>query len=57
MHLHVSTIMRQDMALTQNVFNEANSAPFDQMQILFKLEYTKFKKNCLLKEIKAEGKM
>jgi hypothetical protein len=49
--------MRQDMALTQNVFNEANSAPFDQMQILFKLEYTKFKKNCLLKEIKAEGKM
>jgi hypothetical protein len=54
------------MVLTRNVFNEANSVPFEQKQIMFKLEYTKLKiiiikkkkkKNFLLKEIKADGKM
>jgi hypothetical protein len=32
------------MVLTRNVFNEANSVPFEQKQIMFKFEYTKFKK-------------
>jgi len=33
-HLHMSTIMRWDTVLTQHIFNDANSTPFEHKQIV-----------------------